>query len=218
MSSIDNLKATIGKKGGLARNNRFQVIFTPPQASLVNTDPSVLLGTLASGGGAANIINDPRDISFLCESVTLPGRVISTIDYQAESKLVKMPYTYIDSAVNMTFILTNDYYARTLFENWYSAIFDVENYKVGYKKDYSTDVIIQQLNSKNIPVYGVKLEKAFPIEVSPIELTNAQENDYLRLQVTFAYDNYINENLLESIGSAAESIGGQVSNTAGIFG
>ena len=36
MSSIDNLKATISKKGGLAKANRFNVIFTPPKMSLLN--------------------------------------------------------------------------------------------------------------------------------------------------------------------------------------
>ena len=43
MNSIDNLKSTIQKKGGLAMQNRFQVFFTPPTAdslkSLVNKDP-----------------------------------------------------------------------------------------------------------------------------------------------------------------------------------
>lgn len=34
--SIDNIKATIAKKGGLAPSNRFNVIFTPPSQALLN--------------------------------------------------------------------------------------------------------------------------------------------------------------------------------------
>lgn len=218
MSSIDDLKGTIAKKGGVARTNRFQVIFTPPQASLLNTDPAVLLGTLASGGGLSNLINDPRDISLLCESVQMPGRSLSTIENTTNKQTTKFPYTFIDTEVRMSFILTNDYYARNLFETWYESIFNVEKYKVGYKNDYSTDVIIQQLNSKNIPVYGVKLEKAYPIEVSPIELNNTSENEYARLTVAFAYDKYVNENALESTLSAVGSVLGQAGNTLGILG
>lgn len=218
MSNIDNLKSTISKKGGLARSNRFQVIFTPPQVSLLNTNPVSLIGGLLSGGGAKNLINDPRDISLLCESVSLPGRSISTIDYMAEKQSVKMPYTYIDTPVQMTFIITNDYYMRTVFENWYTSIFNTERYKVGYKKDYSTDIVIQQLNSKNIPVFGVKLEKAFPIEMTPLELSNATENDYLRMTVTFAYDKYIEENAVSSVLSGVSSVLGQAQNTLNLFG
>ena len=36
MSDIDKLKATISKKGGLAKSNRFNVMFTPPSGGLFN--------------------------------------------------------------------------------------------------------------------------------------------------------------------------------------
>jgi hypothetical protein len=209
--SIEDIKSTISKKGGVARTNRFQVVFTPPQASLLNTDPSVLLGTLTSGGSAGNLINDPRDVNLLCESVTLPGRNISTLDYQTNTVLKKMPYTFIDSEVSMTFILTNDYYARNMFEAWYESIFNVENYRVGYKNDYTTDVNIIQLNTKGLPAYGVTLIKAFPISIGNIELSNATENEYARLQVIFAYDRYTDD-----LGDVASSTVGSIADQ--IFG
>ena len=37
--SIDSIKSVIGKKGGLAPSNRFQVIFSPPAVSLLNLNP-----------------------------------------------------------------------------------------------------------------------------------------------------------------------------------
>lgn len=215
--SIEDIKSVISKKGGVARTNRFQVIFTPPKASLLNTDAGTLLGTLLSGGSARNLINDPRDISILCASASFPGRSLSTIEYQSNKQTVKMPYTYIDSDVTLSFILTNDYYVKNLFEDWYSSIFNVDSYKVGYKKDYATDVTILQLNSENKPVYGVVLEKAFPIDVSAIELSNETENDYAKVDVTFAYDKYSDD--IGSVASGAiGSVVGQVANTLGLFG
>ena len=170
--SIDNLKATISKKGGLAKANRFNVIFTPPSASLLNLNPQSIIGSLLSGNfNAGNLINDPRDISILCQSVTIPGRNISTFDHQDVRQSNKFPYTFIDEDVTFTFLLTNDYYMRQMFDNWMSGIFDADSYRVGYKKDYSVDVVIQQLNEKNIPVYGVRLQKAFPINIDSIELS-----------------------------------------------
>ena len=64
--SIDTLKSVIGKKGGLAPGNRFNVIFAPPAVSLLNLNPENIVGSIISGGfSIANLINDPRDISCL---------------------------------------------------------------------------------------------------------------------------------------------------------
>lgn len=194
--SIDKLKSTIGKRGGLAKANRFQVIFTPPQGSLLGGGG--LLGALVSGGGLKSMINDPRDISLLCENVTLPGRNVSTLDYIAEKQAIKVPYTFLNEDVTCTFLLTNDYYMKTLFDNWLEKVFDTDKYHAKFKTDFTSDVIIQQLNSKNVPVYGVRLEKAFPTTVAGITLDNNSESAVQKMTVTFSYDNYVPEGPLSS--------------------
>ena len=105
----------------------------------------------------------------------------------------------------MTWVLTNDYYMKTMFDGWLSSIIDMDTYTLGYKNDYSTDVIIQQLNVDNIPVYGVKLEKAYPVGVNAIDLSNESENEIAKLTVSFAYDKYVVEGPLSSTKSAFES-------------
>ena len=215
MNSIDNLKATIAKKGGVAMQNRFQVFFTPPTAnsvkSLLNSDPKVLVGDIAknaiSGGSIKNMIPDPRDISILCESVNLPGRQITTIDYIAEKQSIKIPYGAINEDVTMSFILTNDYYMKKLFDSWQSGVFDMQKYRAGYKKDFTTDIIIQQLNQQNIPVYGVKLENAFPVTVSSINMDNNSENTIQKLNVTLSYENFVAEDIVDTIKSTAGVVG-----------
>ena len=215
MNSIDNLKSTIAKKGGLAMQNRFQIFFTPPTANsikaLLNSDPKDLVGAIAknaiSGGSLKNIVPDPRDISILCESVQFPGRQITTMDYIADRQAVKVPYGVINEDVTMTFLLTNDYYMKNMFDAWLSGIVDVENYRVGYKKDFTTDVIIQQLNQQNIPIYGVKLENAFPVTVSSINMDNNSENTIQKLNVTLSYENFVTEDIVDTIKSTAGVVG-----------
>jgi hypothetical protein len=201
--SVDKLKAVISKKGGLAKNNRFQVMFTPPSQSLVGISIENVVGNLITGksNGIKQFVNDPRDISILCEQVTLPSRSLSTIDYQSDRQSNKFPYTTIDGDVTMHFIVTNDYYAKTMMENWISSVIDTEGYQLGYKNDYSTDVIIQQLDQDDKPVFGVKLEKAYPIDISAIALS-AQDEEFVRLTVVFAYDKYVVEGPLSSTASA----------------
>ena len=205
-NSIDDMKSLISKKGGLARTNRFQVIFTPPSVSLRNLNPEVLVGSLVSGSfKVKNLINDPRDISLLCVSAQLPGRQITTADYIAEKQAVPQVQSIIDEDVTLKFILTNDYYMKIMFDNWVNSIVDLDKYRVGYKKDFAVDVVIQQLNDKNIPVYGVRLENAFPTTVAAIELDNSSENSIQELSVTFSYDKYEPEGPVSSTLSAIQS-------------
>jgi hypothetical protein len=204
--NIENLKSTIAKKGGLAPSNRFNVIFAPPAVSLLNLNVENIIGSVISGNfNAGNLLNDPRDISILCKSVTLPGRTLSTFEHDHDRQQNKYPYTFIDEDVTMTFHLTNDYYMRNMLEQWQSGIFNTESYVTGFKNDYSVDVIIQQLNQKNIPVYGVKLEKAYPVSYESITLDNSQENSVNEMSVTFAYNKFVPEGPLSSTGSVIRS-------------
>jgi|TARA_B110000858_G_scaffold157614_1_gene180415 hypothetical protein len=206
MATIEDLKATISKKGGLARANRFRVIFTPPTQSLLNLNPQTIISSVISGNfSAKNLINDPRDIDILCDSVSIPGRQISTIDYAAEKQSVKIPYGELHDDITCTFLLTNDYYMKTVFDSWIGSIVDMDQYSLAYKKDITTDVIIQQLDEENTPIYGVKLEGAFPTTVNDIELSNESENTIQKLGVSFSYDKYVPEGPLSSTGSAIRS-------------
>ena len=188
MSTIDKLKSVVGKRGGVAKANRFNVIFTPPTQSLLNLSASTIIGVLTGAQSAKSLISDPRDISLLCQGANIPGRQITTIDYQAEKQIVPIPYAVIDEDVTLKFLLTGDYYIKRMMDDWASSIVNLDSYQVGYKKDFACDVIIQQIDAKNVPVYGVKLINAFPTSVTGIELDQAQESAPMELSVTMSYD------------------------------
>ena len=194
MATIDDFKSIVSQKGGVARTNNFRVLFTPPKGSLFNIDPEAIIGSLIGGGtgnfDAKNLINDPRAVSFLCNGASIPGVQIQTLDYQAQKQTVKVANTYIHEEVTLKFILTNDYYMKKLFDNWLGQVVDFENHQVGYKDEYSCDVVIQQLNSKGNVVYGVKLLKAYPTTVTSVEFDASNENAFGELSVTLSYDRY----------------------------
>ena len=212
MSSIENLKSVISKKGGLAKANRFNVIFTPPTQTLLNIDGEQIISSLIGGNfSAKNLINDPRDISLLCDSVSIPGKQISTLDYQAEKQPIKIPYGTLHDDVNLTFLLTNDYYMKSIFDKWINNIVDVDKYCVSYKKDITCDVVIQQLDEQDVPIYGVKLEGAFPTTMNELVLSNENTDTIQKLSVSFSYDTYKPQGALSSTGSA-------IKNALSIFG
>jgi len=204
--SIERLKSLVSKKGGLARANRFNVMFTPPTLSLIDFNLGGAIASAISGNfNAKNFINDPRDISLLCDSVRLPAKVVTTLDYQANKQSFKVPYGTIEDEVSLGFLLTNDYYMRTIFDKWINSIVDPDKYCVAYKDDITCDVIIQQLDEQDVPIYGVKLENAFPTTMSEVEFSNESSSQIQKMNVTFTYDKAVPEGPLSSTGSAIRS-------------
>ena len=210
--SIERIKSLISKKGGLAKANRFNVMFTPPEMGVFDFDlQGIIQKALTDNFNPRNLINDPRDISLLCDSVSIPGKQISTFDYQTIKQSVKIPYGTVHDDVELGFLLTNDYHMKTIFDNWINSIVNPDKYCVAYKKDVICDVVIQQLDEQNTPIYGVKLEGAFPVSMSAIALSNESENTIQKLNVSFSYDKAVPEGPISSTGSL-------IKNALSIFG
>ena len=161
-NSIDNLKSTIGKRGGIAKTNRFAVFMSPPQSTLLNLDLQNIGVNLLSGTfDAKSLINDPRDVGLLCERCSIPGKQIQTMEHSHFRQSVKIPNSYLLEDIEFSFLLTNDYHIKKMFDTWTNLIVDPDTYKVNYKEVYQRDIVIQQLNEQNIPIYGIKLKNYY---------------------------------------------------------
>ncbi|SVD33191.1 uncharacterized protein METZ01_LOCUS386045, partial [marine metagenome] len=162
------------RHGGFSKPNRFNIIFKPPSMSLINLDPTNLIANAISGNfSLRDLVNDPRDISMLCQSATIPGRQITTFETSDRDAASKIPYGYMDMEVNCTFLLTQDYYMKNIFDNWMQIVFNTDDAHPGYKTEIVTDVRIQQLNKRNRPIYGVVLKNAYPVSITDIVLDNS---------------------------------------------
>ena len=188
--TIDQFKATIGKRGGIATTNRFSVTITPPNQTLL--DLRAILG-------GTTVVNDPRDINILCQSCSLPGRLIMTGDYDAYgSNPRKYPHSTMGDDVTFTFLLTNDFYAKKFFDKWQKSIIDPVTQLVAYDADYKTDVFIQELNKDNNVVYAVRLFDAFPTAIASVDLSNENTDSATSLSVTMTYKRFETEDTIRS--------------------
>lgn len=168
INTINELKSAITKGNGLAAPNRFNVIMRPPVDMQIDT----------------------HEFTILCENASFPGKQITTADYGLLRQSEKIPTGYMNEDVVFTFLLTNHYDMKAIFESWLEKIVNFERYRVAYKNDYTVDVTIEQLDRENEPVYTVVLKEAFPTTISAIGFDNAAENAVQKLTVSMAFTDY----------------------------
>ena len=179
MNPIDDMKALIQRRSGIARGNRYGVHFTHP--------------VITNQTSGYNWIQSGLDTWVLCTAVVLPGKRISTTEATHNHHLAKKPYSMATDEVTMSFMLTGDYYMKKYFDVWQEMIVNSSgnHYKTMYKDEYCTDVLMQQLSTSNhiIPGYTLMLENAYPIQVGSINLGNG-EDGLMELPITWEYDNF----------------------------
>ena len=72
-----------------------------------------------------------------------------------------------------------------------------------YKDTYVSDIIVQQLNKDNFPIYTVKFKNAYPVTVDPIELSSDSSDTMSTMGVTLAYDDWeASDGLLDGVSDA----------------
>jgi len=208
---LSNIKA----KDGLARPNRFQVILPIPQyinnfignsvfEQLFNLPNTIF--TNASdilGGVFGSQPQDPqskttnasisRYLALQCEAAELPGKTLNTADVKVYGPTFKVPYQSQYTDTSLTFLCTNEFYERKLFDRWIESIMPTDTNNLRFPKDnetrYMTNIKIIQYDEFIKQIYAVELIDAFPIGIASQQLTWTDDNVH-RLTVQFAYQKY----------------------------
>lgn len=227
---LSNIKA----KDGLARPSRFDVILPIPTyinnfisqslfEKILNL-PNVLIADIT------NVVNDAlgnspsseqsktsnpsisRYLALQCEAAEFPGKTLLTQEGKVYGPSFKVPYLTQYGDTNLTFLCTNEFYERKLFERWIEAInpSDTNNLRFakGEKSRYLTNIKIIQYDDFIKRIFAVELVDAFPIAIGPQAL-NWTEDNFHRLSVQFAYQRYnvIYEGSYDLVGAAIEYFG-----------
>ena len=217
MSFSPNLfLSNIRGKDGLAKPCRFEVILPiPPYVNQfignsviekilnlpnsVFNDVSDAIGSAFGAGGAADEYSKTsnssmsRYLALQCENAELPGRTTTTADVKIYGPTFKVPYQTQYGDTTLTFLCTNDFFERKLFERWMECIHpsDTNNvrYAKGEKSRYLTNIKIIQYDEFIKQIFAVELMDAFPIGIAGQPL-NWSEEGFHRLSIQFAYQKY----------------------------
>jgi len=194
MASIEEFKSQVSAGGGLALANQYMV-------QLPNIPGSNF---------------SARERNALCRVARLPGRQILTQDRQIGIVNQKIANGYANADVGLSFHVLNDYKAKAYFDAWQNLVVNQNNQQISYADEYKYSVKIYQMKKGesiqlfdrtfnvfgldiNIDIesfsganviYGVELEKAFPVTMNGIDLTDASSDTTVEISIDLSYQNW----------------------------
>jgi hypothetical protein len=207
---LSNIKA----KDGLARPNRFQVILPIPSGvskilktgfleRLINLPNSIFsdVTTRVIGTDRNDVSSNPsitRYLALQCESAELPGKSLNTEPIQVYNLTYEIPYQTVYTETSFTFLCTNEFYERKLFDSWMESIIAPDTNNVRFAKSgigattfdtYLTNIKIVQYDDFIKQIYAVELIDAFPKTISAQPLSWGDDG-FHRVTVQFSYKRF----------------------------
>jgi hypothetical protein len=162
---------------GFARPTRYEVNVLPPTG---------IINTLTNIRGASYKVN------LLCEMAALPQLNILTRNQRTYGPFTPKPFgvDYGGEALTMSFYVDQEMDVKAFFDSWMKIIVNPNTFNVSYMRNYTSNIIINQLNDIDQVVYRIMLEDAFPRTMNMLELNASATNQIHRLNVTFTYRKY----------------------------
>lgn len=217
MSFSPNLfLSNVRAKDGLAKPSRFEVVLPIPSYinsfignsilekilnfpnsifSDVSTAINSAFGRQGTQDEQSRTSNSSisRYLALQCESAELPGKTFQTADVKIYGPTFKVPYQTMYGDTTLTFLCTNEFYERKLFERWMEAIHPTDTNNMRFAKGaqsrYMTNIKIIQYDDFIKQIHAVELIDAFPIGIASQAL-NWGEDGFHRLGIQFAYQKY----------------------------
>jgi hypothetical protein len=206
--------SNINAKEGLAKSNRFEVVLPIPVyinqfignsiiEQLLNFPNSIVADITQAVRDAFSNNSDPqsrsdnpsmsRYLALQCEAAELPGKSLITADAKIYGPGFKVPYQTQYNETSLTFLCTNEFFERKLFDKWLESIMPTDTNNLRFPKGrnsrYLTNIKVVQYDEFIRQIYAVELMDAFPIGISAQPVSWGEEG-FHRLTVQFAYQKY----------------------------
>ena len=236
-TTINRFRSALAKGEGVARNTRFLVNIQLPKGGALKEAISPLFfgadeaGQEVSGATGQKLgdtLSYEKDlaptVALMCTNITMPGRTINTSPYRIAGAPYKYPTQVQYTDINATFIGDKFLRLRTFFEAWQNIIYNNQTGMFNFYDEYVSPLDIFQLgqfdslNDRDSATYGIRLRECFPTAINQIQYDAGAQNQFVAIEVTFAYRDWLNFNLdIDSTGKVGGLSSGEVKAGGGIF-
>lgn len=125
------------------------------------------------------------------KNMTIPGVTLNTYTLFYNQFLQEYVTSQDFDPITMNFYLDSDH--LTVFKKfmieWKNKIVDWKTGQVGYKEDYTKDIIIHVLDSKGNVKLKTTLIESWPINIEPLSFDYEMTNTFITVPVTFRFEN-----------------------------
>lgn len=170
------------KKYSLSKLNRYFIEFTLPQAVLNYISTRDKTFTRSQQDPRINLIK------LNCIQVTYPQKNFTFSDTTSSAHEERVPLSYDLSPISLSFYAFADMKEKLIFDYWMDLILSPKERTVMFLDEIvCPELRIIQMDAKNVPKYGVKLQKVLPSQVTAIQLDSQASELPIRVDVTLAY-------------------------------
>ena len=149
-----------------------------------------------------------NNLKYRVDTAELPPRSLATIQDKIYGPIRNIPYnsTYVDTTMSF-YCTSNGMLEKRFFDNWQDYINDAKSFDVKYWKDFTCNIELKVLNMKNETMYTCTFIEAYPMIVSGIQLSQAND-EFARISVTFSFHKWLrNADIAEQKAPAGASFG-----------
>jgi hypothetical protein len=207
--NVSQFMSSINKMGGLSGASKFLVNITPPpcfrSGSSVGNQPSNLIAQSTGLDSRASYKNIAGDLVFLCPKTEIPGVTFTTapirrLGYGTQEAV---PVGRQVENIRFNFFVDVSGITYSFFTKWLGNIVNFNSDATGtrtsdgafynevhYKDNYATPINIYVFDTSGNSFMDVQLIDAYPISISPVDLSWGAHDDIAMVSVTFAYKNW----------------------------
>ena len=190
--SVETFRAKLEEGGGPAFGDRYHVAFNAP---------SGVAAEAASYLTTENTSSVTSRLSWLCDTINIPSRSLTTTEFRTYGLPVKRPYGSVYTESQMEFLCTREMGEKKFFDAWVNYIFNNRSYDMAYYDNYVTDIDIYHLDRSMTDLtdltdstYHIKLIEAYPTLVGEVSL-NHTATEVLKIPITFTYKKYVHADI-----------------------
>ena len=190
--SVETFRTKLESGGGPAYGDRYHVSFKAPDG--VINEANAYLAT-------ENTEKITSRLSWLCDTINIPSRSLTTTEFRTYGLPVKRPYGSVYTESQMEFLCTRNMGEKKFFDAWLNYIFNNRTYDMAYYDNYWTDIDIYHFdrtttdaNDLDKSTYHIKLEEAYPTLIGEVSM-NHTATEILKIPITFTYKKYVHADI-----------------------